>query len=213
MAAADFFDLRLSGGGGHGAYPHRARDPIVAAAQIVSAWQTLVSRHTDPLEAAVISVTRIQGGSTCNVIPAEVELSGTVRALDEGVRENLEAGMRQMAEGIAAAHGIGAVLDYDHRYRATVNSPAQSRLMVEAMRATVGAQNVDDNLPPTMGAEDFGWMLARRPGAYGVIGNGTEGCHGVGLHSPGYDFNDAVTPIGVGFWVNLVGLACPPHTG
>ena len=204
MAAADFFDLTLSGGGGHGGYPHKSADPVVAAAQIVSGWQTLVSRQTDPLESAVISVTRIHGGSTCNVIPAEVELSGTVRSLKQEVQQRLEAGMRRMAEGIAAAHGVQAHLDYARRYRPTVNNPAESALMLRAMRATVGKGKVDGNLPPTMGAEDFGWLLERCPGAYGVIGNGTEGAHGCGLHSPGYDFNDAAIPNGVAFWCNLV---------
>ena len=204
MAAADFFDLTLSGGGGHGAYPHKLRDPIVTAAQIVTGWQTLVSRQTDPLESAVISVTRIHGGSTCNVIPDEVELSGTVRAFSEAVQDQLESGMHRMADGIASAHGVTAELDYDRRYRATVNSRRESALMLQAMGATVGAERVDDDPPPTMGAEDFGWMLARCPGAYGVIGNGTEGSHGAGLHSPGYDFNDAIIPSGVAFWVNLV---------
>ena len=204
MAAADFFDLTLSGGGGHGAYPHKLRDPIVTAAQIVTGWQTLVSRQTDPLESAVISVTRIHGGSSCNVIPDEVELSGTVRAFSEAVQDQLESGMRRMVEGIASAHGVSAELDYDRRYRATVNTRRESALMLQAMSATVGAERVDDDLPPTMGAEDFGWMLTRCPGAYGVIGNGTGGSHGAGLHSPGYDFNDAIIPSGVAFWINLV---------
>ena len=204
MAAADFFELTLSGVGGHGAYPHKLRDPIVAAAQIVTGWQTLVSRQTDPLESAVISVTRIHGGTTCNVIPDEVELSGTVRAFSETVQEQLESGMRRIAEGIAAAHGVRAELDYDRRYRATVNSPDEAALMLRAMNATVGAEQVDVDLSPTMGSEDFGWMLTRCPGAYGIIGNGTQGPHGAGLHSPGYDFNDAILPTGVAFWVNLV---------
>jgi len=204
MAAADFFDLTLSGGGGHGGYPHKLRDPIVTAAQIIGGWQTLVSRQTDPLESAVISVTRIHGGDTCNVIPDEVELSGTVRAFSAAVQDQLETGMRQMAEGIASAHGVRAEFDYDRRYCATVNDRRQAALMLRAMTATVGTEQVNADLPPTMGSEDFGWMLAACPGAYGVIGNGTAGPHGAGLHSPGYDFNDAIIPTGVAFWVNLV---------
>jgi len=204
MAAADFFDLRLSGVGGHGAYPHNTRDPIVAAAQIINAWQTLISRRTDPLQSAVLSVTRIHGGGSHNVIPSEVELSGTVRTFEPAVQDRLEQGMRDMAQNIAAAHGVSAKLDYDRRYRATINEPQQAQLMLHAMRATVGADRVDPDLPATMGAEDFGWMLAARPGAYGIIGNGSDGAHGVGLHSPHYDFNDAVIPVGVAFWVNLV---------
>lgn len=204
MAAADFFALSLSGDGGHGAYPHKTRDPIVAAAQIISGWQTLVSRQTDPLKSAVISVTQIHGGSTSNVIPERLELSGTVRAFEAFVQDQLEEGMRRMTEGIAAAHGVRAVLDYERRYCATVNTPGPSALMLRAMEATVGAAGLLEQLSPSMGAEDFGWMLERCPGAYGVIGNGTEGAHAAGLHNSRYDFNDALIPVGVAFWVNLV---------
>jgi amidohydrolase len=204
MACADFFELHLIGKGGHAAYPHTAKDPIVTAAQIIGAWQSLVSRGTDPLQAGVVSVTRIQGGQTTNVIPSEVELGGTVRAFREDVRFGLEAGLRRMAEAIAAAHGVTADLCYERRYRATINSEPQVRQALAAMEQTVGAQGVCRDLAPSMGAEDFGWMLERCPGAYGVIGNGDEGPHGRPLHSPEYDFNDAIAPIGVRYWVNLV---------
>jgi hippurate hydrolase len=206
MACADFFELRLTGIGGHAAYPHLTRDPIVAAAQIVGAWQTLVSRATDPLESAVVSVTRIQGGQTTNVIPTETALAGTVRAFREDVRLGLEAGLGRMAESIAAAHGVTAELSYEHRYRATVNSAAQVKSALSAMERTVGEQRVCRDLAPSMGAEDFGWMLARCPGAYGMIGNGAESRP---LHNPEYDFNDAILPIGVRYWVNLVQKLLP----
>jgi hippurate hydrolase len=204
MAAADFFELRLLGVGGHAAYPHRARDPIIAAAQIILAWQTLVSRATDPLESAVLSVTRLQGGLTDNVIPADVLLGGTVRTFSDVVQSAIEGGMRRMADALAAAHGVEARLRYERRYRATVNSDPEVRIAVAAMENTVGAERVIGDLPPTMGAEDFGWMLAVCPGAYVVLGNGTAGAHGRALHNPGYDFNDAIIPIGVRYWVNLV---------
>ncbi len=206
MACADFFDLRLTGVGGHAAYPHTAKDPIVAAALIVTAWQTLVSRGTDPLESGVVSVTRIRGGHTTNVIPAQVSLAGTVRAFREDVRLALQGGLRRMADSIAAAHGVVAELSYEHRYRATVNSPAQVESALSAMERTVGAQRVCRDLAPSMGAEDFGWMLERCPGAYGMIGNGTESRP---LHNPEYDFNDAIIPIGVRYWVNLVRQLLP----
>jgi hippurate hydrolase len=209
MASADFFELRLTGVGGHAAYPHTARDPIVAAAQIIGAWQTLISRGTDPLESGVLSVTCIQGGHTTNVIPAEVTLAGTVRAFREEVRSGLETGMRRMAEGIAAAHGVDAVLSYERRYRATVNSEPQVQWALAAMERTVGPQRVCRDLPRTMGAEDFGWMLERCPGAYATIGNGIEGAHGRPLHNPDYDFNDAIIPIGVRYWVSLVRQLLP----
>jgi amidohydrolase len=200
MACADFFELQIKGVGGHAAYPHRAKDPIVAAAQIVSAWQTLVSRSVDPLESAVVSVTRIQGGHTTNVIPEHASLAGTVRAFREDVRLDLEAGLRRMAESIAAAHGVTAELSYEHRYRATVNSQKEVRVALSAMERTVGAQRVCRDLAPSMGAEDFGWMLERCPGAYGMIGNGAESRP---LHNPEYDFNDAIISVGVRYWVNL----------
>jgi len=212
MACADFFELCLIGVGGHAAYPHTAKDPIVAAAQIIGAWQTLVSRRIDPLQSAVLSVTRIQGGHTTNVIPAEVCLAGTVRAFREDVRSGLEAGMRRMAESIAAAHGVVAELSYERRYRATVNSDPQVQWALAAMERTVGAQGVCKGLDPSMGAEDFGWMLERCPGAYGMIGNGTEGAQGKPLHNPEYDFNDAIIPIGVRYWVNLVRQILPTAT-
>jgi len=201
MACADFFELQLAGVGGHAAHPHMAKDPIVAAAQIVSAWQTLVSRVTDPLQSAVVSVTRIQGGHTTNVIPTEVSLGGTIRAFQEDVRLGLETGLRRIAESIAAACGVAATLSYDHRYRTTINSQPEAAVALSAMERTVGAQKVRQDLVPSMGAEDFGWMLERCPGAYGMIGNGTGSRP---LHNPEYDFNDAIIPVGVRYWVNLV---------
>lgn len=206
MACADFFELQLTGVGGHAAYPHTTRDPIVAAAQIISAWQTLVSRGANPLESAVVSVTRIQGGHTTNVIPENVSLAGTVRAFREDVRLDLATGLRRMAESIAGAHGVTAELSYEHRYRATVNSQAEVEAALSAMERTVGAQRVRRDLEASMGAEDFGWMLERCPGAYAMIGNGAESRP---LHNPEYDFNDAVIPVGVLYWVNLVRQLLP----
>lgn len=213
MAAADFFHLRLEGVGGHAAYPHRVRDPVVAAAQIIIALQTLVSRNTDPLESAVVSVTRIHAGHTTNVIPQTVELSGTVRSFREEVRLQLEGGLRRIVEGIGTANGVKAEIEYERRYRSTVNSEREAKVALAAMEQTVGARGVIRDLPPTMGAEDFGWMLAACPGAYVMLGNGTEGAHGKALHNPGYDFNDAVIPVGVRYWVNLVRELLPHAYG
>jgi len=212
LAASDYFDLHLRGLGGHAAYPHRTRDPIVAAAHIILAWQTLVSRATDPLDAAVVSVTRIRGGESANVIPEEVDLAGTVRSLRDEVQDRIEVGLRQIADSIAAAYGLEARLTYERRYRATVNSPAETAQALAAMERTVGPAGVHRDLPVTMGAEDFGWMLARCPGAYAIIGNGTEGAHGRALHNPGYDFNDAIIPVGVRYWVNLARSLLPADT-
>jgi len=209
MAAADFFELRICGVGGHAAYPHRAKDPILAGAQIVGAWQSLVSRMIDPLEAVVLSVTRFHGGTTDNVIPADAVLGGTVRTFSADVQAVIEKGMRRIADGIAVASGVSVELDYERRYRATVNDAEETEKALKAMERTVGSARVLDDLPPTMGAEDFGWMLAACPGAYAMLGNGTEGAHGCALHNPGYDFNDAVIPVGVRYWVNLVGELLP----
>ena len=212
MAAADFFELRIRGLGGHAAYPHRAKDPIVAGAQMVTALQSLVSRGTDPLESAVLSVTRFHGGTTDNVIPADIVLGGTVRSFRDAVQEEMEGGIRRVAEGLAEAHGVAVELDYERRYRATVNDAEQAAAALAAMERTVGRERVRRDLPPTMGAEDFGWMLAACPGAYAMLGNGIDGPHGQALHNPGYDFNDAVIPVGVRYWVNLVRQllpACP----
>ncbi len=209
MASADFFELRVIGVGGHAAYPHLARDPIVAAARIIDTWQSLVSRGTDPMESAVLSVTRIHGGHTTNVIPAEVSLAGTVRAFREDVRQTIRTGLQRIAEGIAAAHDLQVELTYEQRYRPTVNTKAETAQALSAMEQTVGAENVRRDLAPSMGAEDFGWLLESCPGAYGMIGNGTAGAHGHSLHNPEYDFNDAVIPVGVRYWVNLVRVLLP----
>ncbi len=209
MAAADFFELRLEGVGGHAAYPHKARDPIVVAAQIIGAWQTLVSRATDPLDAAVVSVTSIHGGHSGNVIPAEVTLAGTVRSFRPEVQATLEEGMRRIAEAIASAHDVAAELSYERRYRPTVNSDRETAMCLRAMERTVGRDRVRPDLPPTMGAEDFGWMLERCPGAYAMVGNGTWGVHGRPLHNTGYDFNDEILPVGVSYWVNLARECLP----
>lgn len=209
MAAADFFELRILGRGGHAAYPHTVIDPISIAAQIIQAWQTLVSRTTDPLEAAVVSVTRIHGGETTNVIPELVELAGTVRSFRVHVQHELEMGIRRIAEGIAAANGARVELTYERRYLATVNHAEQTAQAVEAMRLSELVSEIRDDIPPTMGAEDFGWMLQARPGAYAVIGNGIDGHHARPLHNPGFDFNDAVLPIGIDYWAKLVRLLLP----
>jgi metal-dependent amidase/aminoacylase/carboxypeptidase family protein len=158
----------------------------------------------------VVSVTRIRGGHTTNVIPEHVSLAGTVRAFREDVRLGLEAGLRRMAKSIAAAHGVAAELSYEHRYRATVNSQTEVGVALSAMERTVGAQRVCRDLAPSMGAEDFGWMLEHCPGAYAMIGNGAESRP---LHNPEYDFNDAIIPIGVRYWVNLARELLPERKG
>ncbi|SLN38592.1 M20 aminoacylase family protein [Oceanibacterium hippocampi] len=208
MAAADFFHARIVGNGGHGAFPHLATDPVVIAAAIVQAWQSLVSRNTDPMKSAVISVTQIHGGHTTNVIPNEVELSGTTRSFEPAVQDMIESGMKRIAEGIAAAHGARAEFTYDRRYASLINSPDETVMAAEAAAHVVGADNVDTNATAVMGAEDFAWMLRERPGCYVFLGNGAgEGsCH---VHNPGYDFNDKAIATGVSYWTRLVEQILP----
>lgn len=209
MAAADFFELRITGTGGHAAYPHRARDPIVAAAQIIVAWQTAVSRATNPLDSVVLSVTKIHGGTTTNVIPERAVVAGTVRTFRAAAQDTIESTMRQIAASFAGAFGVQVDFDYERTYCATVNSEIETAVAISAMEQTVCKECIRTDIQPTMGAEDFGWMLTQCPGAYALIGNGKSGHHGRSLHNPEYDFNDAIIPIGVRYWVNLVRTALP----
>lgn len=204
MAAADEFYVTVTGKGGHAAVPDQARDPIPAAAAMVTAMQTIVSRVVDPLKPAVLSITIFQGGTTHNVIPEEVKLGGTVRSFDMGVHEQIYAEIERVIAGVAAATGVTAELDrVDVCYPPTVNDPAETRLVQEVLEEVVGAENVIRDAPPTMGAEDFSYFSQARPGAFIFIGNGdTEP-----LHHPEYDFDDAVAPIGVAYWTKLVETA------
>ena len=204
MACADQFDIVLSGHGGHAAMPQQARDPLIAAAALVQAVQTVVSRSLDPLDPAVISVTRFfAGGEAYNVIPAEARIGGTVRAFRGEVQDRIEAALERLAGGIAAAHGVQSHLDYRRGYPPTVNTATEAALCAEVAGAVAGAGNVRRDLAPSMGAEDFSYMLREKPGCYVWIGNGmAEG--GCMLHNPRYDFNDAILPLGVRYWVELV---------
>ena len=203
MAAADSFEMRITGQGAHAAMPHLGVDPIVIAAQIVTALQTIASRITDPLKAVVVSVTQISGGDTWNVIPEEVILRGTTRAFEPAVQEGLEARLRQIADGIAAAAGATVALRYLPGYPPTINSVDEAEFAAQVAEQVAGAENVDREPVPVMGAEDFAFMLQERPGAYIWIGNG-PGEGGCTLHNPHYDFNDEILPIGASYWVRLV---------
>ncbi len=203
MAAADFFFITVTGVGAHGAFPHSGIDPIPISAEIVLALQSIVSRNADPMVPAVLSVTQLHGGHTNNVIPETVTLSGTTRAFKPELQDLLEKRIREVAEGIAAAHGARAEVRYDRRYMPTINTVDETELAAAAAAVVVGEENVLRHLPPVMGAEDFGWMLKERPGCYVWIGNGKEtgGCM---VHNPRYDFNDEILPIGASYWACLV---------
>jgi hippurate hydrolase len=203
MAAFDIFELTISGRGAHAAMPHRGVDPVVAAAQIVTALQTIASRNTDPIDAVVVSVTQIHGGDTWNVIPDDVVLRGTCRAFRPEVHDAIEPSIRRVAEGVCAALGARMTLRYERRYPPTVNSAAETERAASAAAEVVGAGNVIRDPVPSMGSEDFAFMLQKKPGCYVWVGNGpVEG--GCGLHNPHYDFNDEVLPIGASYWVKLV---------
>ena len=202
MAAADRFDLTVRGKGAHGAMPHLGVDPVVAAAQIVQGLQTIASRITDPVESIVISVTQLEAGHTYNVIPDEAVLRGTTRAFTSEVQATIRPLMLRVAEGIAASAGCSVELDYRTGYPPTVNTAQEVELAADAAEQIVGAANVDRDVTPLMGAEDFAFMLQERPGAYVWIGNG-PGEGGCTLHNPHYDFNDEVLTIGASYWARL----------
>ncbi|TNE39138.1 MAG: amidohydrolase [Alphaproteobacteria bacterium] len=208
MASADFFEARIIGNGGHGAFPHLATDPIVIAAEIIQAWQSIVSRNVDPLHSAVITVAQIHGGHTGNVIPADVTMSGTTRAFTLEVQDMIERRMRQVAVGIAEAHGAKAEFTYDRRYAPTINTSDETEEAIRAAAKLVGDGAVNKDVAPVMGAEDFSWMLRERPGCYIMIANGQgEGsCH---VHNPNYDFNDDILPLGANYWVQLTEQILP----
>jgi hippurate hydrolase len=202
MAGADRFDILVRGVGAHGAMPHLGVDPVPAGAALVQAVQTIVSRSLDPLDAAVVSVTRFHAGEAYNVIPDRAELCGTVRTFSASVRERTEAALRRICEGVAAAFGVQVELDYRAGYPPTINAADEAALCAEVARAIVGPDRVDSDARPSMGAEDFAYYLQHRPGAYVWLGNG-PGVGGCTLHNPHYDFNDELIPVGVAYWTEL----------
>ncbi|VVE14189.1 amidohydrolase [Pandoraea horticolens] len=204
----DNFEIHVVGKGAHGALPETGIDPIVVAAQLVTALQTIVSRRTRATDAAVVSVTQIRGGHTWNVIPESVRLRGTVRTFEGKVRDDTEAAMRQICRGIAEMSGAQIELDYRTVCPAVVNTPANTEAAISAAAALVGIDAVDTELPPVMGSEDFAFMLRKRPGAYIMIGAG-EGESDADLHNPYYDFNDAILSLGAAYWVELVKQQLP----
>lgn len=216
MASSNEFRVSVRGKGAHAAQPHRGIDPVMVAVQIAQAWQTIVSREKNPLESAVLSITQIHAGSATNVIPDEAELVGTVRTFSTGVLDLIQRRMEEMATGVAAAFHAAVDFSFKRNYPPLINHPEQTAFAVEAMRAVVGADRVDTNVEPTMGAEDFAFMLQEKPGCYVFIGNGEgahrAGGHGLGpcqLHNTSYDFNDNLLPIGASYWVRLVEMSLP----
>jgi amidohydrolase len=208
MAGFNLFEIHVRGAGAHAAMPHQGIDPLVAGSALVQALQTLTSRNLSPLDSGVVSVTQIHGGDTWNVIPPEVVIRGTTRAFKPAVQDLLEQGMRRLSEGIAAAHGCSVSIRYERRYPALVNHAAEAGLVREVLDGLVGAERVHWDYEPTMGGEDFAFMLQERPGCFVFIGNGpAEG--GCMLHNPRYDFNDAILTLGASYWSRLVEHCLP----
>lgn len=205
MAAADTFEVVIEGVGGHGAMPHRCNDPVIVAAQIVTAFQTIASRNVDPLESVVVSTTQIIAGDTNNVIPQVARMIGTVRTLSAEVRDLTERRMGEICTHIGNAFGAKAVLNYERGYPVTINHGAQTEFAAKVAAEVAGAGNVDAETMPLMGAEDFSYMLEARPGAFIFIGQGDT----ANVHHPDYDFNDDIIPVGASYWARLAESAMP----
>lgn len=204
MAATSRFEIRISGHGGHAAQPHSTIDPIPVACALVTQLQTLVSRTIDPLDSAVLTVGKIESGTTENIIPSEAVIYGTCRSLKKETLNNLTTAIERMSTHVAQAHGASATVIIKPGYPTTDNHPREARFMAEVMAATVGPKNAEDDVLPAMTGEDFSFMLEKVPGAYGFIGNGHGGLPGISLHHAAYDFNDDIIGIGANFWDQLV---------
>ncbi len=206
MAAADQFDIVITGKGGHAAAPHKGIDPTVIASQLMLSLQSIVARNVDPLENAVVSVTSFNTDTiSYNVIPQTVSLKGTVRTLDAEVRDTVKSRMETLVEHTAKAMDATASFEYHYGYPVSVNSEEQTDFAAGIAAKVSGPANVDANVAPVMGAEDFSYMLEARPGAFIFMGNGDTAL----LHHPDYDFNDEAIPHGCSYWVQLVEDAMP----
>lgn len=203
MAAADHLTVDIEGVGGHAARPHLSVDPVLVGAQIVNQLQSVVARNVDPLEAAVVSICVFQAGHADNVIPQTAQLRGTVRTLVPHVRELVQTRVREVVEGTAQLYGAKAKLTYRLGYPVLVNRDREAAFAAGVAREIAGADKVDTDAPPVMGAEDFAYMLEARPGAFIFVGNGDS----AGLHHPAYNFNDEAIPVGTSYWVRLVETA------
>ncbi len=211
MASSNEFEVVITGKGAHAAQPHKGIDPIMTAVQIAQSWQTIIARNKNPLDAAVLSITQIHAGSASNIIPDQATLIGTVRTFNSITLDLIEQRMRDIAVNTAAAFDAQVEFGFTRNYPPLINHPVETKFAVDVMRAIVGEGNVDAQVEPTMGAEDFAFMLQEKPGCYVFIGNGAgdhraDG-HGLGpcnLHNPSYDFNDELLPIGATYWVRLV---------
>jgi amidohydrolase len=218
MASSNEFTVTIRGKGSHAALPHLGTDPVPVAAQMVMAFQTIITRNRRPIDPGVISVTMIHAGEATNVVPDSCQMRGTVRTFSVETLDLIEQRMRQVAEHTCAAFGASCEFEFTRNYPPTVNHPAETAFVQRVLGQVVGAENIQD-FEPTMGAEDFSYFLQAKPGCYFMIGNGDgahrEGGHGLGpcmLHNPSYDFNDELIPLGATAWVRIAEewLRAPP---
>jgi hippurate hydrolase len=210
QASSNEFEIRIEGVGAHAAIPHDGVDPVFTALQIGTGLQSIVTRNKRPVDAAVLSITRMQAGHAINAIPTTATLAGTVRTFSVDVLDLIETRMKEIVAATAAAYRCKAEVSFVRNYPPTVNTEAETQFALGVMRDIVGAGQVNPNVDPTMGAEDFSYMLLERPGCYAYIGNGLgahrEHGHGIGpcmLHNSSYDFNDDLLPLGATYWVRL----------
>jgi hippurate hydrolase len=208
MAAVANLEIRVTGKGAHGAMPHQGNDPVVIASHIVTALQSIVARNVEPAESGVITIGSIQGGDTFNVIPETVRMLGTARWFAPEVGDILENKLRAIATGVAAAFGAEATAKFDRLYPATVNEPESTRLTLDAAGAVAGKERVHEMPRPTMGGEDFSFMLQAKHGSYILLGAG-RGPDDPQVHHPRYDFNDGILPVGASYWATLVEQLLP----
>ena len=209
MASSNEFKITIRGKGGHAALPHTGTDPVPIACQMVQAFQTIITRNKKPIDAGVISVTMVHTGEATNVVPDHCELQGTVRTFSTEVLDLIERRMRQVAEHTCAAHEATCTFEFERNYPPTINTPAEAAFARQVMVDIVGEAQVLAQ-EPTMGAEDFAFMLQAKPGAYCFIANGDGDHRALGhgggpctLHNPSYDFNDELIPLGATYWVRL----------
>lgn len=209
MAGADRFEIVITARGAHAAMPHQGTDAILAGSALVQALQALVSRQTDPLDAAVVSVTRFHAGHADNILPEQAVLGGTVRTFRPELQDDLEEGLRRICNGIETTHRVQIELHYSRGYPPTINASEPSFICREVARQAVSGEQVYTHLKPSMGAEDFSYLSRVVPGCYVWLGNG-PGEGGCMLHSPHYDFNDEIIATGIRYWVRLVEKALAP---
>ena len=210
MAAADRVTITVEGKGGHGAHAYLAIDPVVVAAHIITAAQSIVSRNVSPIDSAVVSLCSIEAGNpgAMSVIPREARIVGTVRTFRRDTQDMVEEHLRRLCVSIAEGFGASATVEYERIYPATINSRDEALFAQHVAEELVGSHNLIRDLEPSMGSEDFAFMLQKRPGAYFRIGQGT-GASGCFLHNACYDFNDGILPLGAALLVRLVERGMP----